>query len=103
MTKGDCYAIWHGKFTGKFMVYIDTTGMYHKFIILGNPHRLAYLTDYVLNKAKEPLSTGTNNNLPGYIDYVETIPEEHFKIIEAQYQVLKEKDVEPIYNLFIHR
>lgn len=88
---GDCYAIWHGIFAGKSMVYIESIGEFNYFLIMTTPFKIGKFTTKSLLKAQKDITLDEHEKIPGYIDFIENIPEQVFNCIKSQYDIEKIK------------
>lgn len=68
------YAVKHGDHAGKFLAYIMSNDKHHLFLsVPGNDKLEVPIVDF---------ENGVDNKI---VEYVETIPRNVFKVIEAQY------------------
>lgn len=94
MKSGDCFAIEHGKYVGKFIVYVSTYKNFHHFLMMPGNFKILKISQPDFDRALREPDLGPLREeipVPPLVNFVERLPAEVYEQIKAQYdEVIKE-------------
>ena len=88
MQKGNLYAVTHGKYLGKFLIYMESDKGFHNFLMMPGNFNVLFLKklDFINNlfENKDDLLKKIY-----YFEFVEQLPDKILETFEAQYKETK--------------
>lgn len=86
LKEGDFFAIFHGKYTGKFLIFMEKVKGFNYFLMLPGEFKVFYLKDDDFKQALDGVTPVPGKMGLRFIDFVETLPKEVFEVNKAQYE-----------------